>query len=95
MPAESEPRTPRPTALERVREFAILADQILGNPVVVDGWRRELKFQADPDGPAGREHGRSQDQTSTSCVRGSLTSGRNGTPSRAAPTWGVHSHTRP
>lgn len=45
---------PRPTALERIREFAILADQILRNPAVVDGLRRELKFVADPDGPAGR-----------------------------------------
>lgn len=45
---------PRPTALERIREFAILADQILGNPAVVDGLRRELKYQADPDAPPGR-----------------------------------------
>lgn len=45
---------PRPTAPERIREFAILADQILHNPVVVDGLRREMRFEADPHGPPGR-----------------------------------------
>lgn len=45
---------PLPTALERVREFAILADQILDNPAVVAGLKTELKFEADPEGPSGR-----------------------------------------
>ena len=43
----------RPTALERIREFAILADQILSNPAVVAGLQTEHKFVADPDGPHG------------------------------------------
>lgn len=42
-----------PTAAERIREFAVLADEILDNPAVIEGLTFEMRWQATPGGPPG------------------------------------------